>query len=260
MNDIHQVIANFILNTENDNRIIHPVLVENILTYLYPGYNHDNWHDFSLNPDITHQGMLNITQQNVHVEYPENLFIAMANVIRLILMFYIRGYIQNQETPPLDNQDALLHIFITNHINNDNIDDDTIIEGIEPLLQIIDTYIETFPGNDEDYFVFFLAWYNMLITLIEHINGPEEIIQHPSLDNSNTIMTRRQRRERLCCICHEDFVEEGGVVTPCNHYYHQNCLQELACYNNTGETVPCPMCRATLQRGPRFGNIPDYYW
>lgn len=226
------MIANFILNTENDNRIIPREQAENILTYLYHDYNHDNWSDFSLNPHITHQGMLNITQQNVSVEYPENLFIAMANVIRLILMFYIRGYI----------------------------DDDTIIEGIEPLLQIIDTYIETFPGNDENYFVFFLAWYNMLITLIEHINDPEEIIQHPSLDNSNTIMTRRQRRERLCCICHEDFVEEGGVVTPCNHYYHQNCLQELACYNNTGETVPCPMCRATLQRGPRFGNNFGYYW
>jgi hypothetical protein len=42
-----------------------------------------------------------------------------------------------------------------------------------------------------------------------------------------------------CSICLE---EEADIITPCKHYFHQNCLLEWG--------KSCPMCR---------GNIPNYY-
>ncbi len=232
--NIRDIIINSTNNTQNDDRILSHEQFNNILTYFYPGYHDVQWNNFTLRENINLDDLQTIINNSIEGTYPDNLFIAMANVIRHILIMY---------NTYDDNGHRL-------------IDDDTIVEGIEPLLQILDEPVRDFPDNDDNNFLFFLAWYNMLLTLIEDINGPEEIVQHPSLENYNRIMTRRQRREQLCCICQENFSEEGGVITECGHLYHQDCLQQLACYNNTGPTVSCPMCRTSLRRGARFG----YYW
>eukprot|EP00443_Scrippsiella_acuminata_P055142 CAMPEP_0115514522 /NCGR_PEP_ID=MMETSP0271-20121206/75698_1 /TAXON_ID=71861 /ORGANISM="Scrippsiella trochoidea, Strain CCMP3099" /LENGTH=102 /DNA_ID=CAMNT_0002944973 /DNA_START=107 /DNA_END=415 /DNA_ORIENTATION=- len=49
-----------------------------------------------------------------------------------------------------------------------------------------------------------------------------------------------------CCVCAEDFGPEKVIVrTPCNHYYHYDCLKEWLKLSKT-----CPLCRGHLDTDP----------
>ena len=49
-----------------------------------------------------------------------------------------------------------------------------------------------------------------------------------------------------CPICHEDFGTEQAIYkTPCNHIFHNNCLNTYCeAYNGN---VLCPMCRQDIE-------------
>ena len=49
----------------------------------------------------------------------------------------------------------------------------------------------------------------------------------------------------LCPICLEDYGTEQAIFkTPCNHMFHNNCLNKY-CERNQGNVV-CPVCRSDI--------------
>ncbi len=49
-----------------------------------------------------------------------------------------------------------------------------------------------------------------------------------------------------CSICYEEYGTTQAIYkTPCNHMFHNNCLNEY-CEHHEGEIV-CPLCRADIE-------------
>ena len=56
---------------------------------------------------------------------------------------------------------------------------------------------------------------------------------------SNVFKMSDLYQQTTCSICCEDFMNNDEVrILPCNHYYHNNCIQEWLTKNPS-----CPMCR-----------------
>lgn len=64
------------------------------------------------------------------------------------------------------------------------------------------------------------------------------------ITNLNNLRIDHTDQEIECVICFELLRENSVVRTPCNHYFHNNCLLEWVIINNT-----CPVCRIN------FGDI-----
>lgn len=55
----------------------------------------------------------------------------------------------------------------------------------------------------------------------------------------------KYNKNDLCPICHEDYGTELAIYkTPCNHMFHNNCLNQY-CEHKNGDIV-CPVCRSDI--------------
>jgi hypothetical protein len=52
----------------------------------------------------------------------------------------------------------------------------------------------------------------------------------------------------FCPICHEEIASETGIVTKCNHEFHETCLLKWIDFQDESIDKPtCPMCREEVK-------------
>ena len=57
-----------------------------------------------------------------------------------------------------------------------------------------------------------------------------------------------------CSICLDTCkVEKNKYVTPCNHYFHKNCMKNWFTHQSPDDSLKCPLCRTVIKKHP-FGK------
>ena len=78
---------------------------------------------------------------------------------------------------------------------------------------------------------------------------PQNIPTSQSEENINMVLLNNDQLKDLkelninnCPVCF-DKIENNAIKTPCNHYFHQECLDEWIVKNINKSIQNCPICR-----------------
>lgn len=91
------------------------------------------------------------------------------------------------------------------------------------------------------FILFFWTNFQIIILLLQHYFGPRFMIPSfflPSKYNYKKETPMDVLKEQTCVICMNNFEDQDYLVTPCNHYFHTECLQQWM-----NEKHECPTCR-----------------
>ena len=87
--------------------------------------------------------------------------------------------------------------------------------------------------------VYYVSYKKLISAPSDIVTRPSHVVSHPSMV-VRIIVETVEANDGHCSICLESY-ESGRVVKlPCNHVYHNDCIQE---WSNRGNTT-CPICRS----------------
>lgn len=105
--------------------------------------------------------------------------------------------------------------------------------------------IFTFENNNL-FSIILLLWttFQIIILLLQNHYGARFMIPYfllPSKYNYKKDTPQDILKEQTCVICMNNFENQEHLVTPCNHYFHNECLSKWM-----EEKMECPTCRHEL--------------